>query len=170
MSGRGPEDTLNEGTPPSIAAIDDYLGVSRGMSVARTFSCEVSSAGAARHWAAAMLDSWGLTPRSQLSDDVVLCASELVSNAIQHAQAAPQVELRVDETTVQLMVTDQRADLYLPLRLGTEGQLAIDGRGLGLVADRATVWGVRHSIQGRPSKTVWCQFALPGRLSDGSSR
>ena len=39
MSGRGPEDTLNEGTPPSIAAIDDYLGVSRGMSVARTFSC-----------------------------------------------------------------------------------------------------------------------------------
>jgi len=108
--------------------------------------------------------------RSQLSDDVVLCASELVSNAIQHAQAAPQVELRVDETTVQLMVTDQRADLYLPLRLGTEGQLAIDGRGLGLVADRASVWGVRHSIQGRPSKTVWCQFALPGRLSDGSSR
>jgi two-component sensor histidine kinase len=80
--------------------------------------------------------------------------SELVTNAIRHAQ--PPIQLRmILDSTLSCEVSDtsstaphrRRADRYDE-----------DGRGLMLVAQLTDRWGTRHTRNG---KTIWAQQALP---------
>ncbi|MDV7222128.1 ATP-binding protein [Streptomyces prunicolor] len=97
--------------------------------------------------------------------DVRLCATELVTNVIEHVGEGTPVTVRVldtgdGRTRVEVTDPDPRA---LPLLLRAT---ATDehGRGMALLDALAQRWGVE---QGADRKTVWCELdglnSLAGR-------
>jgi anti-sigma regulatory factor (Ser/Thr protein kinase) len=93
----------------------------------------------------------------QYDYDVRLCATELVTNVIEHVGAGTPVTVRVldlrdGHTRVEVTDPDPRA---LPLLLRAT---ATDehGRGMALLDALARRWGVE---QGADHKTVWCELA-----------
>lgn len=89
-------------------------------------------------------------------DDVVLVASELVSNAVVHAGSARadedlDVAWEVQPDYVLVKVIDASPDL--PLRRSTN-DTDTRGRGLSIVAALALDWGVRRTTSG---KQVWAR-------------
>jgi PAS domain S-box-containing protein len=112
---------------------------------------EPSVVAGARARAARQLAAWGL---AELTFATELIVSELVTNAIRHAQ--PPIQLRmILDGALSCEVSDasstaphlRRADRF------DEG-----GRGLLLVAHLAERWGSRHT---RTGKTIWAQQPLP---------
>ena len=87
-------------------------------------------------------------------DTVALLVTELVTNAILHARTPLQLEIEVHPDRVRLCVED--ASLQQP-ELHHYDTDAVTGRGLALLEQLATSWGV----EARPSgKVVWCEIAL----------
>jgi serine phosphatase RsbU (regulator of sigma subunit)/anti-sigma regulatory factor (Ser/Thr protein kinase) len=161
--------------PPSLEAVCDRLvgdllpdraGDDAAVLVARTralspdkIACwelpaQPSVVGRARAGAAEQLAIWGL---EDITFTTELLVSELVTNAIRHAQ--PRIQLRlIWDGVLSVEVSDasstsphlRRADRYDE-----------DGRGLMLVAQLADRWGTRHT---RTGKTIWAlQPVLGGR-------
>ncbi|MCX5423893.1 ATP-binding protein [Streptomyces sp. NBC_00078] len=96
---------------------------------------------------------WGLTRRS---DDVLLCVSELATNALLHG-VPPGRCFRLDlslDTAEVLRVEVQDSG---PGEIRTPDVMPESerGRGLLLVAALSDDWGVRHR---EPGKVVWCEF------------
>ncbi len=91
----------------------------------------------------------------EVVESVVLCLSELVTNAVVHAGSGPTVSVEVRPTTVHVEVRDGSADLP---SVDFEAQDdATSGRGLMIVGSVADRWGIRrHSAGG---KTVWFDVA-----------
>ncbi|MFJ3302813.1 ATP-binding protein [Streptomyces sp. NPDC086549] len=104
--------------------------------------------------------------RSQLRDhdfDVRLCATELLTNVIDHLGEGTPVTVRVTGTDLGLTrieVTDPDPRTLPTLLPASE--TAESGRGLTLVDVLARRWGVD---QGADRKTVWCELAEPGQQS-----
>lgn len=91
-----------------------------------------------------------------VGDVAALVASELVSNAVQHARSACQVSVSLGESGLRIGVRDyarSRAPRPRPVDVDRPG-----GRGLHLVAVLASSWGVRDHADG---KTMWALIALP---------
>ena len=88
-------------------------------------------------------------------DDVVLVASELVSNAVVHAGNRTDEELDVtwDVQPDYVLVKVLDASPDLPLRRSTN-DTDTRGRGLSIVAALALDWGVRRTTAG---KQVWAR-------------
>ena len=85
-------------------------------------------------------------------DDVVLIASELVTNAVLHARTPYRVTLKApDLQVVRVEVADDNP--RPPVRT-PDDQGATSGRGLHVVAGVATVWGVESDGDG---KVVWAE-------------
>lgn len=101
----------------------------------------------------AALVSWGA---STIADDMAVVASELVSNALEHAGGEAAVRLRMSDGQALLEVEDGSARRPAPRRVGTE---AVEGRGLLLVNALATEWG--WIPRGEGGKTVWASLAVP---------
>ncbi|MEU7472213.1 ATP-binding protein [Streptomyces sp. NPDC044984] len=98
--------------------------------------------------------------------DVQLCASELVTNVIQHLGEGVPVTVRVlrdDGGRTRLEVTDPDPRA-LPVLRATVDVDAESGRGLALLDALALRWGVAHGPGG---KTVWCELG-PGAPEDGA--
>ncbi|MEU3931165.1 SpoIIE family protein phosphatase [Streptomyces sp. NPDC029044] len=98
----------------------------------------------------AQLERWGLSDAVFVTELVV---SELVTNAIRHAQ--PPVQLRlIHDTTLICEVSDggSTAPHLRRARTYDEG-----GRGLLLVAQLTERWGTRQSATG---KTIWAEQSL----------
>jgi anti-sigma regulatory factor (Ser/Thr protein kinase) len=100
-----------------------------------------------RQQAAAVLALWEL---SELATTVELLLTELVTNVVRHARTPFTVILAWTGRTLRCEVSDVNPDPPM-------AQLAIDveragGRGLLLIDQLATDWGVEHHPQG---KTVW---------------
>jgi PAS domain S-box-containing protein len=101
---------------------------------------------------ARQLADWGLEYATHTTELIV---SELLTNAIRHAQPPIQVRMILDSALLSCEVSDgsstaphlRRADRY------DEG-----GRGLLLVARLADRWGSRPT---RTGKTIWAQQPLP---------
>jgi PAS domain S-box-containing protein len=105
----------------------------------------------ARAAVASQLADWGLADIGFTTEVLV---SELVTNAIRHAQSPIQLRMILDGA-LNCEVSDgsstaphlRRADRYDE-----------DGRGLMLVAQLAERWGTRYT---RTGKTIWAQQPLP---------
>lgn len=98
--------------------------------------------------------------------DVQLCASELVTNVIQHLGEGVPVTVRVwcdggGRTRLEVTDPDPRALPVLRVAVGADEE---SGRGLALLDALALRWGVAHGPCG---KTVWCE--LGARSGEGSA-
>jgi anti-sigma regulatory factor (Ser/Thr protein kinase) len=107
----------------------------------------------ARKFAAGQLAEWGLDDAEYITELVV---SELVTNAIRHAE--PPIQLRlINDRTLICEVSDASSTAPHLRRARTYDE---GGRGLMLVAQMTQAWGTRHTALG---KTIWAEQALPGR-------
>jgi DNA-binding NarL/FixJ family response regulator len=115
-----------------------------------------SSAALGRHFVEAQLAT---RRRSVLGEPAALLVSEVVTNAVIHAQSRSWVSLREYGPRVRVEVTDTGggAPVMRPLT-----PTAIGGRGLHIVDGIADLWG---AVSTPRSKTVW--FELNG--SNGSN-
>jgi anti-sigma regulatory factor (Ser/Thr protein kinase) len=86
----------------------------------------------------------------EAADTVELLTSEVVTNALLHARTAPRVTVAGREGAVRVAVED--GDPTWPVRR-TVPPYAVSGRGIGLVDELASAWGV----EALPSagKRVW---------------
>jgi anti-sigma regulatory factor (Ser/Thr protein kinase) len=103
----------------------------------------------------------GVAPQ-QLVDDVTLVVSELVTNAMMHGEGEIGLVLRVSEGEVFVTVEDHGCNVGPSPR--TAEPLEEYGRGLTIVAEVASSWGV-HSL-GDAGKLVWCVVHAPTRLTN----
>ncbi|MFF1452561.1 ATP-binding protein [Streptomyces sp. NPDC058274] len=123
----------------------------------RFFRRDRRSIPAVRRFARETLVGWELTG-TERSDDVLLCVSELATNALVHAVPPGRhfrVFLRYDGTVLRVEVHDSGPGTPRIADRADEG-----GRGLLLVAAFADRWGVDPR---NPGKAVWCEFG--GRKS-----
>lgn len=109
--------------------------------------------GAARDQLRRWLEAVG-TP-AELVPDILLCASELVTNAVAHAGSAPtlQAMLAGDASRVRLEVTDASEQPPVKRSVGT----AQGGFGIRVVDAVSTAWGSAVRPGG---KVVWAEFEL----------
>ncbi|WP_245931312.1 ATP-binding protein [Actinokineospora auranticolor] len=111
------------------------------------------SAGEAREFVGAALRSWGVV--ETLVCDVILAASELVTNAIEHGVGEIRVELSLVAPRVRLRVWDDTREV--PVRK-PPSLLSERSRGLTIVDALSHAWG--HEADG-VGKWVWADFAVP---------
>lgn len=116
-----------------------------------TLDAGPAAARRARHF---VKESVGGPGRSELTADVELVVSELVTNAFLHGE--PPVHLAIDDggEAVRVEVTDAGT---LPPILMVAGSDAMTGRGLSLVAALAGRWGVDR-LAGGGGKVVWAEL------------
>ena len=108
----------------------------------------------ARHAVARLMDpSWGIPV--DVTEDVLLMVSELVTNAVLHARTAVQIAASVEPGRITVAVGDD--DPFHAPRPGEPGATATSGRGMRLVDLLATAWGVHL---GDRSKVVWFEVAF----------
>jgi anti-sigma regulatory factor (Ser/Thr protein kinase) len=119
----------------------------------RFYRRERQSVPAAREFVRTAVAEWGLGARL---DDVLLCVSELATNALVHGVPPGRgYQLRLwlsGDGLLRVEVHDSGGGQ--PRRREPEGE---SGRGLLLVAALADQWGVDER---RPGKIVWCEFGL----------
>jgi len=86
----------------------------------------------------------------------VLATSELTTNAVSHALGPFGLRLLVGADVIRIEVSDSSPSLptVQPVSILRGG-----GRGLSIVEQLATSWGVMVQHH-RPGKVVWCEIAI----------
>lgn len=115
-----------------------------------SLSAEPASAARARDFVCAHLLMHGLPT---LVEDIRLVASELTTNAMQHARTPLVLTLTREAHCVTLSVHDDSP--VLPV-LSTAGIAEPRGRGLAIVDRLSAGWGV--DVADDRSKAVWARF------------
>ena len=108
---------------------------------------DVRSAGAARRLVRDALEDWC---EADLIDDISLCVSELVTNAVVHAGSAPRVLVHVRPAVVHIEISDDSESLPVPRGAGPEDT---SGRGMAILGTLSDRWGSYRRSGG--GKTVW---------------
>lgn len=100
--------------------------------------------------------------------DAALVLAELVSNALKHAQPLDDGGLELEwgcwDDQLHVHVTDGGAST--DPRVGRSGPAATGGRGLSIVREVATDWGVEHQPA---TTTVWASLPATAVARDGAS-
>lgn len=109
------------------------------------FPREAASVAAARALVARSLEQC----RQEVIDVACLLTSELATNALVHARSAFDVVASEIDGKVHVEVTDGSGARLPPV---AAAPLQTSGRGLSLVTQLSTEWGVIHLP---PGKTVW---------------
>ncbi|MER6684575.1 ATP-binding protein [Streptomyces olivaceoviridis] len=104
-----------------------------------------------RRITAALLRHWAVP--IQLTEDVVVTVSELVTNAIEHGEGTVSLRVRHTGNKVHVEVTDGN---LAPAQLRAPADDEVCGRGLILVAVLAHNWGVSED-----GRTTWATFLVP---------
>ncbi|WP_338058569.1 ATP-binding protein [Streptomyces noursei] len=104
-----------------------------------------------------VLDRWGL---AMVADDALLVLSELLTNAVRHAQVSRgrEIETRYSREPqgIRIEVHDAADNWPQPRTPDAYG-----GRGLTIVAALAACWGTEVR-DGGIGKAVWAVIAVPG--------
>ena len=112
----------------------------------RTFAAASSAVGDARRFLRAVLSDWG---EDGFDFGAPLVLTELVTNAVLHARTPYEVHVSLDGAHLSIEVRDCNA--HLP-RQRHYRQDSTTGRGLLLVSELCSDWGVREVDDG---KVVW---------------
>lgn len=117
---------------------------------------EARSSSMSRRFVEHALSRWQL---EAMSDVAVLLTSELVTNAIVHAQTEVAVTItRDDPRTITVAVSDgSRSEP----RLHRHSDDAATGRGLGILDALASSWGVLSGTDGKTVTFTLCHPAVP---------
>jgi len=129
----------------------------------RFFRRDRRSVPAAREFTHRALTDWGFA-QTERGDDVLLCVSELATNALVHGVPPGRgflLFLRYEGDALRVEVHDSGPGVPRIVDDADEG-----GRGLLLVAALSDKWGVSERD---PGKVVWCQFAHPAGVSPAPS-
>jgi anti-sigma regulatory factor (Ser/Thr protein kinase) len=97
----------------------------------------------------------GCTPEQ--ADDIRVCVSELVTNALQHTPVGRRLLVRIIRTDSVVRVEVHDASIDTP-HVCTPADTDDRGRGLMLVSTLADDWGV--SDRTGPGKVVWADFKV----------
>jgi anti-sigma regulatory factor (Ser/Thr protein kinase) len=104
-----------------------------------------------------------LADAGDVADDAALLVSELATNAVIHAGSAYTVTVRRHDGFVRVEVADASPSSARRCRYSpTSGT----GRGLGMVEDLSSGWGVEEDGVG---KIVWFELPIPGPGRDGGA-
>ena len=112
-----------------------------------TLPSSLSSAGAARGFVRKAVEP--LVPHDVL-ETIELLTSEIVTNAVVHADGEPIITVVCRDNTVRVSVEDRNP--AWPVRQAVPAT-ALCGRGLAIVDDYAASWGVERLPQS--GKRVW---------------
>ncbi|MFP5317508.1 MAG: ATP-binding protein [Acidimicrobiia bacterium] len=126
------------------------------------FPAHVRSAGEARTVVRRTLEGWCDEDRL---DDIALCVSELITNAVIHADSEPQLLVHVRPGVIHVEISDESDVLPVVRGAGPEDT---SGRGvsiLGMLSDR---WGALRRSGG--GKTVWFDFERSPQSVVGGER
>lgn len=142
------------------AAISDVMSVVDRLEslLAKAFSrlpAELRSAGEARAMVRRTLDGWC---DEDLLDDIALCVSELVTNAVVHAQSAPRILVHVRPTAIHVEISDD-SDVMPVVKHADPHDTS--GRGMAILGGLSDRWGSRRRSGG--GKTVWFDITRPDR-------
>jgi DNA-binding NarL/FixJ family response regulator len=140
--------------------VDELLAISGLMEVVEgaadtvraRLAAQPQSAASARRFVDETLQRWEC---EELFDVVGLLTSELVTNAILHAQSEIELNVSMTPDAIRIDVVDHSANMPAPR---TPAEEDTSGRGLGLVAALATAWGVDERPGG---KSVWFELPRP---------
>ncbi|MFC4493224.1 SpoIIE family protein phosphatase [Streptomyces ovatisporus] len=159
--------------PPSGTATGLVAETSELVPDPHSFTAEVALPGdttspwAARTFVGRALRAWGMPEAS--SDDAVLLADELVTNAVVHAGTGVRLECRHEGEALVVEVEDRHPTRAVETRAHGDPEAGagdagggLPGYGLRLVAALAEEWGVSYRRNG---KTVW--FRLPWEPEEG---
>ncbi|MDT3396272.1 ATP-binding protein [Streptomyces sp. B1866] len=105
---------------------------------------------AVRHIVRVVLRLWG---RTDLSYDVTLCLTELLTNVIKHA-ACSECLISLQDRPIGLRVAVADTDPAPPV-VRHPDHLSETGRGMALIERTAHRWGVEWTLSG---KRVWAEF------------
>jgi anti-sigma regulatory factor (Ser/Thr protein kinase) len=131
------------------------MGQQQGWSSQAVFPAAEASVAGTRRFVTAQLAAHDLL---HLDDDVRLVASELATNAVAHAATPFVVTLQRFDGSVRLIVDD--GSVHHPL-VGVAEPMALNGRGLLLVQNLSSDWGVSGASD-RGAKGVWAAFDVRG--------
>ena len=130
---------------------------------ARGLPLDVTAASSARRFSRELLQCYGL---HDLADCVQLLVSELVANALKHAEPPMMIRLACDDQVVRVEVDD--GSPFWPVII-TPNIYDEQGRGLRIVDGMASRWGVERQPVG---KTVWFELdvleSIDGQETDSS--
>jgi anti-sigma regulatory factor (Ser/Thr protein kinase) len=127
--------------PGAVAAVHDVPG-------------DVADVAGARRFLRRTLDDWGVDPDT--CDTAVLCLSELVTNAVVHADSGCSVRALLEDQVLTITVRD-RGHSSSPSGEPVEEPLRVHGRGLQVVEALATRWGSDFDTMGT---SVWFVLEL----------
>ena len=113
----------------------------------------LTSVAAARRFVEESVREWKL---EQLLDDALLVISELVTNAVTHADSSCRVRLSLTPARFRIDVQDNGSGTPEPLPYS---QTEEHGRGLYMVDAITTAWGL-EDVPGE-GKLVWAELARP---------
>lgn len=135
----------------------DRVDVAKALEASLTLDLDRRSPAAARRFVAATLAAWGC---AAVSDEALLVTSELVTNAIVHADSAPELILRFSGNAVHIEVRDLSPASPNP---GDPEPGDVGGRGLAMIDRIAAAWGVTPAPGG--GKAVWVDLSCePGAV------
>jgi anti-sigma regulatory factor (Ser/Thr protein kinase) len=115
---------------------------------------DAAGVGDARRFLRRALNGWGVDPEA--SATAVLCLSELVTNAVIHADSGCAVRAMLEDDVLSITVRDHGLPNPASGEL-VEEPLRVHGRGLQLVEALATRWGSEVDTVGT---TVWFDLDL----------
>ena len=116
-----------------------------------TLEADINAPSQARAYVASQLIAESL-PTGVLADKVVLIASELVTNAVQAGASSIEIDMRVDEGRLDLVVTDDADGWPTPSTASSDDTA---GRGLTIVEQLADSWDVEELERGKAVTASW---------------
>jgi DNA-binding NarL/FixJ family response regulator len=161
FSGTDPEDSAGivdevEGYALKDSQLDylvemlEEIGQQRSGSSALRLPADIASAREARAFTRNVLDEWQVP---EVVEDALLVVSEMVTNAVVHAQSACELRISLSPMVVRVEVADEGRGTPEPM---PPSATRSSGRGLHLIDALTAAWGVEPAPEG--GKTVWAEL------------